>query len=83
MSAEIYHVGSTTTPIILSVAVSTPGIADTDPEVIGSGGVNHLPVISGPTGANYAERNTSFLSKALHMGFGTLLRASLSFTDLF
>jgi hypothetical protein len=50
LSLQIGHVGSTTSPIILSVAVSTPGIADTDPEVIGSGGINHLPVISGPTG---------------------------------
>jgi hypothetical protein len=50
MATEIYHVGSSTNPILLSVAVSTPGIADTDPEVIGSGGIKHLPVISGPTG---------------------------------
>jgi hypothetical protein len=50
MSAETYHLGSTSAPITLSVAVSTPGIADTDLSLINAGTLTSIPVISGPTG---------------------------------
>lgn len=51
MSQETYHVGANNGAITLSVAVSTPGIADTDPALIDSNGnTNFLNCISGPTG---------------------------------
>jgi hypothetical protein len=50
MPAETYHLGTTSAPIKLSVAVSTPGIADTDPALINNGTITFIPCVSGPTG---------------------------------
>lgn len=50
MAAETYHLGTTSAPIKLSVAVSTPGIADTDPALINNGTITFIPCVSGPTG---------------------------------
>jgi hypothetical protein len=50
MAQETYHLGTNSAPIKLSVAVSTPGIADTDPSLMTSTTITPIPCISGPTG---------------------------------
>lgn len=47
---DSYHVGSGATGVTLSVAVSTPGIADTDPALVKGATSTDLNCISGPTG---------------------------------
>jgi hypothetical protein len=83
MANETYKVSDDDSNIFLSVAVSTAGIADTDPELISGLTRTDLNCISGPTGnlTNVLVGASSKLN-GQSLGIGTLVDLQSVSSDL-